>query len=625
MAGLSIMPTKMQREKVEYMVVTYISVIFCCIFPYIHGRNKRRILDFILGFILIYLANGKWTFVLIVMSMVGYIYAHLPIPSIQLKKKGKTIDIRTISAIAISMIYTTFIHHLFMSTKDRPEGPVVGEFYFNTCMIVVMKIGYLSRMKPEKKVSVIDWLCYCFTVNGSLSGMAVKYEHWEEWLEEKYLETKIFMRKKSLLKAIQQTIIGSIWSLGFLVLFDPAMEQVNTMDLIKYNKFASEHGITNRVAITLLNLLFLGIASFAHRCMYYVIWLCFWAAICGSQFSLKEIKHREPEQRNVDVKQIIAMKDNKQIKKIARRGRREKKKQFAININDCFSSPETPRADTDTYNEMSFQNYYNNQQEKQQKKLEKKEIKQRRKHEKKMKKIGGKDGKQTLKDEGKKGSTVKNVIAPVTKSLVPLDFTRDKNIDPVRIELSTTMTELVYYWNALAAKYWRNSVFRPLLGLGFPAHISMIITNTVSALWHGSTFGFLVFFWLATLAMLGARPGWKLVRPGIVIPAEEAKKNLEEGKGNKIINYIIIGIKNVYNFSCHIITKVILEANEIPFVELTYDKVSDFLRRIYYYNVWVPLVLYVLNTLAWAISPHLRKYKKIEDARKEKRRKSKKE
>ena len=62
MAGLNIMPTKLQREKVEYMVVTYMSVIFCCIFPYIHGRNKRRILDFILGFILIFLANGKWTF-----------------------------------------------------------------------------------------------------------------------------------------------------------------------------------------------------------------------------------------------------------------------------------------------------------------------------------------------------------------------------------------------------------------------------------------------------------------------------------------------------------------------------------------------------------------------------------
>lgn len=83
------------------------------------------------------------------------------------------------------------------------------------------------------------------------------------------------------------------------------------------------------------------------------------------------------------------------------------------------------------------------------------------------------------------------VLANLQSSYSLLRNTQDKNnsinnsVRISQVELSGSPRAKVANWNITSANWLRNCVFEPLISLGYSKSSSQLITNMVSAFWHG--------------------------------------------------------------------------------------------------------------------------------------------
>lgn len=298
-------PTKLNQSKLWYVLLTYAEIPFTCLLPYIHGHYLRATVDYMLGITFSFLVNGNWTYLLLVESIVGYFYGHLPrwTPKI----RGVGVDLRTGTAALICVILVRYLVNMYTESSIHPNSTTIKEFTPNTVMVMAIKIGHLCRRDKSMNVTFPDWLSYCFTLNGSLSGMSVKLNHWYDWIDEKHFVEKNKLKKVGLFLALKTVFQSLMCSIINLLFYDLASHLVETMRFLSYNELAYKIGINSRPVNIIFNIMSLLLLAFSHRCMYYVVWLCFWAQLCGSQFSfcqLKETKNTKfgyEREKNINV------------------------------------------------------------------------------------------------------------------------------------------------------------------------------------------------------------------------------------------------------------------------------------------------------------------------------------
>lgn len=75
-----------------------------------------------------------------------------------------------------------------------------------------------------------------------------------------------------------------------------------------------------------------------------------------------------------------------------------------------------------------------------------------------------------------------------------IDWGKAKNIKILNIEFATTLKDLMANWNISTAVWLKDCVYLRLLFNGYKGWISVLVTNVVSAIWHGFYPGYLLTF-----------------------------------------------------------------------------------------------------------------------------------
>eukprot|EP00766_Chilomastix_caulleryi_P006386 gnl/Chilomastix_caulleri/8601.p1 GENE.gnl/Chilomastix_caulleri/8601~~gnl/Chilomastix_caulleri/8601.p1 ORF type:complete len:153 (+),score=1.38 gnl/Chilomastix_caulleri/8601:149-607(+) len=132
------------------------------------------------------------------------------------------------------------------------------------------------------------------------------------------------------------------------------------------------------------------------------------------------------------------------------------------------------------------------------------------------------------------------------------------------------MAEVTYYWNSIASSWWRDFVYKPLIARGINPAIALFFCNELSALWHGPSLGFHIFFFLSSWLILWAKFGWRNVRPAFIIPYKRALNDKSTSKTKLTILKIV---NNVYLTGLFLFTRIASSSASIPFIYLTVKNV----------------------------------------------------
>lgn len=153
------------------------------------------------------------------------------------------------------------------------------------------------------------------------------------------------------------------------------------------------------------------------------------------------------------------------------------------------------------------------------------------------------------------------------------------NIYPSKVETAQSIKELHDYWNVCTSNWLKNCVYlRMKLELGFRNTVCIIITNLVSAFWHGFYMGYIITFISSGVATITNRYIRTIITPIIM-------------KYSESYPYI----KRAYDILAACLISILVGFVIIGFGLLDFYSTMKVYHQVYYYG-WILLGLGILLT-----------------------------
>lgn len=133
---------------------------------------------------------------------------------------------------------------------------------------------------------------------------------------------------------------------------------------------------------------------------------------------------------------------------------------------------------------------------------------------------------------------------PDDNKVVKAKWTRAKNVDILKVEFAKSGVELPLYWNISTGNWLRHYVYERLVPKGGKAgFLQLLITQVVSAVWHGLYTGYLLYFIHSALFVAGSRViyKWQLLIPEKAVLARRLGHLVNGLFGALVNNYACIG------------------------------------------------------------------------------------
>ncbi|PIA49619.1 hypothetical protein AQUCO_01300416v1 [Aquilegia coerulea] len=169
---------------------------------------------------------------------------------------------------------------------------------------------------------------------------------------------------------------------------------------------------------------------------------------------------------------------------------------------------------------------------------------------------------------------------------------RAKNVDIIGVELAKSAVQLPVYWNIQVSTWLRHYVYERLVPKGKKAgFIQLLLTQTISAVWHGLYPGYIIFFVQSALMIAGARViyRWKQAVPE------------NKGLAKKFLDLIGLAYTLlVLNYSC------------VGFLVLDLHETIASYASVYYIGTILPIMLILLSKIIKPPRPAKSKARKDE-------------
>ena len=163
------------------------------------------------------------------------------------------------------------------------------------------------------------------------------------------------------------------------------------------------------------------------------------------------------------------------------------------------------------------------------------------------------------------------------------------NVHEGGFESAHSCIEVSREWNIIAANWFRNYVYTPLRKKGVSYGVATIVTNLISALWHGVQPGDFAFFLLIAVGSGVAQFEHKNIEPGFKLP---------KTKTWKIASVIYDALKIA-------LTQYYVSSVSMFFIVKEFKHFPGILKRCQYRQIWIPMVEEVLF-IAISKIPHFK-------------------
>ncbi|XP_071723550.1 LOW QUALITY PROTEIN: lysophospholipid acyltransferase 1-like [Rutidosis leptorrhynchoides] len=167
---------------------------------------------------------------------------------------------------------------------------------------------------------------------------------------------------------------------------------------------------------------------------------------------------------------------------------------------------------------------------------------------------------------------------------------RAKNVDILGVEFAKSSAELPLVWNIQVSTWLRHYVYDRLVQKGKrPGFFQLLVTQTISAVWHGLYPGYIIFFVQSALFIAGSKVIYRwqqAVPPSLSL------------------------VRNLLTFSNFAYTVMVLNYSCVGFMVLSLHETLASYGSVYYIGTVVPILLIILGSIIKPSRPSKSKARK---------------
>ncbi|KAK4726364.1 hypothetical protein R3W88_031281 [Solanum pinnatisectum] len=167
---------------------------------------------------------------------------------------------------------------------------------------------------------------------------------------------------------------------------------------------------------------------------------------------------------------------------------------------------------------------------------------------------------------------------------------RAMNVDILGVELAKSSVQIPLVWNIQVSTWLRHYVYERLIQKGRkPSFVQLLVTQTVSAVWHGLYPGYIIFFVQSALMIAGSR---------VIYRWQQATSNIQFQKTLVFTNFVY--------------TLLVLNYSAVGFMVLSLHETLTAYGSVYYIGTIIPILVILLGKMIQPAKPVRSKAKKDE-------------
>jgi lysophospholipid acyltransferase len=152
---------------------------------------------------------------------------------------------------------------------------------------------------------------------------------------------------------------------------------------------------------------------------------------------------------------------------------------------------------------------------------------------------------------------------------------RAKNVDVLGVELAKSSVQIPLVWNIQVSTWLRHYVYERLIQKGKrPGFFQLLVTQTVSAVWHGLYPGYLIFF----------------VQSALMIAGSKVIYRWQQATSSSAVKTVLVFMNFAY-------TVLVLNYSAVGFMVLSLHETVIAYGSVYYIGTIVPIIMIFLGSL----------------------------